>query len=120
MELLKVDDLEEALSKLTREAEKITIETEECDILHSFGRTLAEDIVSEENIPGFARSVMDGYAVRSQDVQGAGESIPGFLEIVGEVQMGNSADMEISAGQCVYVPTGAMLPKGSDLSLIHI
>ncbi len=114
MELLKVDDLEEALSKLTREAEKITIETEECDIFHSFGRTLAEDIVSEENIPGFARSVMDGYAVRSQDVQGAGESIPGFLEIVGEVQMGNSADMEISAGQCVYVPTGAMLPKGSD------
>lgn len=114
MELLKVDDLEEALSKLTREAEKITIETEECDILHSFGRTLAEDIVSEENIPGFARSVMDGYAVRSQDVQGAGESIPGFLEIVGEVQMGNSADMEISAGQCVYVPTGAMIPKGSD------
>lgn len=85
MELLKVDDLEEALSKLTREAEKITIETEECDILHSFGRTLAEDIVSEENIPGFARSDngMDMlYALKMCKAQG--KAYPGFLKSLGK------------------------------------
>lgn len=114
MELLKVDSLEEALEKLEKNSKSIEIEKELVPLEQSFGRTLAEDVTADENIPGFCRSVMDGYAVHAADLQGAGESIPAFLETVGEVKMGQAAEFEIEPGQCAYVPTGGMLPKGAD------
>lgn len=113
MELLKVDSLEKALEKLIDKSVGIKPETEKIKIEKALGRILAEDIRSGENIPGFRRSTMDGYAVVAADTNGAGESMPVFLEIAGNVEMGEDTMLILEEGQCAYVPTGAMIPEGA-------
>ena len=117
MKLLNVDLLEDALTKLESamtSAGKNIIETENVSVHNALGHILAEDVVCGENIPGFNRSTVDGYAVVSSDTAGAGESMPVFLEVVGEVEMGQSAPNRVESGQCMYVPTGGMVPEGAD------
>ncbi len=113
MELLKVDTLEETLEKLYYRYNE-PLETEDIFLTKAFGRVLAEDVVCHENIPAFNRSTMDGYAVKAKDTMGSGESMPTFLEVVGEVEMGKAPGFGIKSGQCAYVPTGGMVPQGAD------
>ena len=130
MELRKVDTLEEAMEKLLRYAagcSGLPMETERVPLTELPGRILAEDVFCQDPVPGFHRSTVDGYAVRSSDTGGASESLPVFLKVIGEVEMGKAAEMTVSPGECVYVPTGGMVPAGADamvmveyLSLIHI
>jgi len=78
------------------------------------GRVLHQDIVSSEDVPGFDRSTVDGYAVRASDTFGCSEAIPAVLDLAGEVQMGESAGFELVPGTCVTVSTGGALPGGAD------
>jgi len=80
----------------------------------ALGMVLAEDIISSESVPPFARSTVDGYTVKAKDTYGASESLPGFLDITGKVEMGKEADMPLQEGQAQYIPTGGMLPPGAD------
>ena len=80
----------------------------------SLDRVLSRDVVSPEDLPGFFRCVMDGYAVRARDTFGASESLPALLEIKGEVLMGQTPRMVVSEGQAVKISTGGMLPEGAD------
>jgi len=83
------------------------------------GRVLYEDIISNVNVPSFRRSTVDGYAVLSKDIAGASESIPSILEFKGEIHMGEPAHSKIDfPGQCIYVPTGGMIPDGADCVLM--
>lgn len=84
------------------------------DLDLSLGKILAKDIFCTQNLPQFSRSTMDGYAIKSSQVQGASQSVPVALKLIGEVPMGKTTDLVIKDGTCVYVPTGAMLPKDSD------
>jgi len=77
-------------------------------------RVLAADMPSPEDIPAFNRSTVDGYAVRAEDTFGSSESLPGMMNYQGEVQMGVAPRFEIGSGQCVWIPTGGMLPTGSN------
>lgn len=83
-------------------------------IQEALGRVLAEDIFSEEQVPPFPRSTVDGYAVKARDTYGASESLPAFSDIVGKIEMGKSASIPILEGQAQYIPTGGMLPSGAD------
>jgi len=80
----------------------------------AFGRILSRDIVSPEDLPGFSRSSMDGYAVNAKDTFGATESLPALLEVVGEVIMGQVSTDEVKPGQAVKISTGGMVPEGAD------
>ena len=80
----------------------------------ALGRTLTTDVVAPEDLPGFHRSSMDGYAVRAQDTFGGTESLPALLELVGEVLMGQRPETAVGAGQAVKISTGGMLPEGAD------
>ena len=80
----------------------------------ALGRTLTTDIVAPEDLPGFHRSTMDGYAVRAQDTFGATESLPALLELAGEVLMRQTPKTAVGAGQAVKISTGGMLPAGAD------
>jgi molybdopterin molybdotransferase len=71
------------------------------------GRVLAEDVVCAIDIPGFDRSAMDGYALRSADV-------PSELRVVGEVAAGASGDLEVGRGEAARIFTGGALPRGAD------
>lgn len=76
------------------------------------GRVLAEAIVSPESLPAFARSSVDGYALRAEDSYGASEALPALLEQAGEVLMGKESRLTLNTGQCAWIPTGGMLPPG--------
>jgi molybdopterin molybdotransferase len=79
------------------------------------GRVLSEDIRADIDIPGFNRSVVDGYAVRSADTGGAGEAVPAMLRLTGRINMGEPAEGHSGiTGSCVYVPTGGEVPPGFD------
>lgn len=80
----------------------------------AFSRVLSRDIISPEDLPGFPRTSVDGYAIRAKDSFGATESLPALLEIVGEVGMGHVPSMTVGAGQAVKISTGGMLPNGAD------
>jgi molybdopterin molybdotransferase len=107
---------------------KVKTPDEVCEIIDQFGpsreetialegalgRVLSQDVVSPEDLPGFFRSAMDGYAVRARDTFGASESLPALLEIHGEVLMGQVPDRVVDQGQAVKISTGGMLPVGAD------
>jgi molybdopterin molybdotransferase len=81
----------------------------------SAGRILAADIAADTDIPGFDRSVVDGYAVIASDTAGAGDSIPALLTCHGRIAMGRpDADLAVRRGTCTYIPTGGVLPQGAD------
>lgn len=77
-------------------------------------RVTAEDVAAPHALPEFARSTVDGYAVKSRDTFGAGPSLPAYLRLVGEVAMGSPPGFAVGAGQCARMHTGGMLPDGVD------
>ena len=91
---------------------------EKVNIHDALCRVLAEDIVSDENIPSFDRTTVDGYAVISSDTFGASPSIPAQLEIAGEILMGEKPGFELKKGQCAKISTGGMLPGGADAAVM--
>ncbi len=90
------------------------LDLEEVSLGLALNRVLANSIFAEEDLPSFTRSTVDGYAVRAQDTFGASESQPSLLEIVGEVDMGETPPLELSNGKAARIPTGGMLPASSD------
>ncbi|MFA4884955.1 MAG: gephyrin-like molybdotransferase Glp [Desulfotomaculaceae bacterium] len=83
-------------------------------ILQSLGRRLALEVRAVDDVPGFDRSTMDGFAVRAKDSYGATEGMPSYVDISGEVMIGRRPEGEIRAGQAYHIPTGGMLPPGAD------
>ena len=80
----------------------------------TFHRILAQDVHADADIPGFTRSVVDGFAVQAADTTGSGDAIPSMLSLSGRVEMGVSLKRDIKTGECIYVPTGGILPEGAD------
>ncbi len=96
-----------ALSKATPDSESLTVD-------NALGRVTATHVVAPHPLPEFPRTTVDGYAVRAQDTFGATDSLPAYLQLIGEVPMGDEPAFEVSAGQCALIHTGGMLPKGAD------
>lgn len=112
--MLNVVSMEEAIRITQDKFSSYETGTERLNISDCLGRVLAEDIVSNENIPPFDRSTVDGYAVLSSDTFGAGESMPSMLSLTGEILMGKEAKDTVSSGECIKISTGGMLPEGAD------
>lgn len=113
MELFNVVTVEDA-KKIIDDNFIFKPKTETIELSQATGRVLYDTIVSPVNVPGFRRSTVDGYAAMSSDIAGASESIPAMLEFKGEVIMGRAPETELSPGECMYIPTGGMLPMGAD------
>jgi molybdopterin molybdotransferase len=77
-------------------------------------RVVAEEVRSSRDIPGFANSAMDGYAVRAQDVAGADENHPVRLRVVETVGAGLMPSKRVAVGEAVRTMTGAPLADGAD------
>src|SRR5210317_2120630 len=80
----------------------------------ALGRVCAADILSPENLPPFQRSTMDGYAVMARDTFGASEKLPAYLEVSGEVFMGEVPTQGHQPGACYTIATGGILPPEND------
>ena len=102
--MLSVEEaLEAILSRVS------VLGTERVDVLASLGRVLAEPIVSRREIPPWANSSMDGYAVRADDGR-AGAT----LSVVGRVEAGSLPARAIARGEAMRIFTGAPIPPGAD------
>lgn len=111
MDFFKVKSPDEVLELLGRFP---PVGREDVPLDEAFGRVLFEAVLAPEDLPGFARSTVDGYAVMARDTFGASESLPGLLEVAGEVPMGQAPAMNIRKGQAIRISTGGMLPGGAD------
>jgi molybdopterin molybdotransferase len=80
----------------------------------ALGSVLAEDVVSQLDIPAWTNSAMDGYAARGDDVRGASEARPVRLRVVEQLPAGRFPSLPIGPGECARIFTGAPLPEGSD------
>jgi molybdopterin molybdotransferase len=87
---------------------------EECALGDALGRVSAQPIVCAHDLPGFARSALDGFAVRASDTFGASSSVPAGLTVRGQVEMGRPPSIAVAPGEAVAIPTGGALPDGAD------
>ena len=74
------------------------------------GRVLAQDVVAPENVPPFANSAVDGFAVRTADTQ----TVPVELVVVDTVAAGAEPKIAVGAGHAIRIMTGAPMPQGAD------
>lgn len=102
----------EEVFKILRDFDPVGSET--IHIGDALNRILSKEIASEEDLPNFSRSSMDGYAVRAKDTFGASDSLPAFLEITGEVIMGRVPKEIVTPGTAIRISTGGMIPDGAD------
>lgn len=108
--------VEEALARML--AEIAPLEVVQVPLAESLGLVLAQEVVAWEDIPPFANSAMDGYALRSPDSQPRGGS-PARLRVVGSVAAGYVADSAVTEGTVMRIMTGAPVPPGAD-SVIQV
>lgn len=108
------DTLSPAFLSMVQGQEKIlslvntVSEIEACKIENAYGRVLAEHIISPVNVPQYTNSAMDGYAIRSDDVD------RDSYQVVAEVMAGHAYDQPLQVGQAVKIMTGAPTPLNGD------
>jgi molybdopterin molybdotransferase len=93
------------LEKVT--ALRVLPETETVALASACDRVLADDVNADRDWPPAAKSIRDGFAVRSADT-------PGSLRVAGEMRAGQSSSTEVRAGEAVEIMTGGLLPRGAD------
>ena len=81
---------------------------------NAHGKILAEEIVTEINVPPFSRSTMDGYAVRAEDTYASSETEPVRLKILGNIPAGSDERITVLREEAVEIATGAPIPEGAD------
>jgi len=86
----------------------------EVNIQDALGLILAEDVISEVDVPPFDRASMDGFAVRSADTFKAREDRPVDLKLADSIPAGVYPDIKIECGEAAEIATGAVMPAGAD------
>ncbi len=81
-------------------------------------RVLAEDVISQIDVPHFRKSAMDGFAVIAEDTFGASNTNPKKLKIIESVTAGVVPKRDIERGECIEITTGAPLPKSATAVLM--
>lgn len=104
-----VEDVERFVAERTRALGAEPVALGDC-----VGRVLAADVRSEVDVPGFARSAMDGYAVRGEDTFGASDYDEIELRVVGLALPGRGFDGTLGSSEAVRIMTGAPVPAGAD------
>ncbi|MCY0889784.1 MAG: molybdopterin molybdotransferase MoeA [Pyrobaculum arsenaticum] len=99
---------EEAFELLIQRVERLS--TERVLLWNALGRVLAEDVYADRDNPAFDNSAMDGYAIRSEDL----ENLPARLKVVGEVPAGGEWKGVVERGCAIKIFTGAPIPNGAD------
>jgi len=104
----------ESLDKLLRNLPEPAPATETVNTALALGRIIATDLRAPHDLPEFPRSTVDGFAVKAADTFGASDSLPAYLNLIGECPMGAVPDLEIHPTETAIIHPGGMLPKGAD------
>lgn len=105
--LVSLEDARKALLQFYRREE------EQVPLQACYDRTLAGNITSRVDVPGFDRASMDGYAVKAKDTWGADEADPRSLKLGGIIHAGDLPTAKVDSGTAVEIATGAMMPEGA-------
>ncbi|MFX1410337.1 MAG: gephyrin-like molybdotransferase Glp [Promethearchaeota archaeon] len=108
----KLTSLEDAIKKLDSHIKFTSIE--EIQTSKALNRILADDIVSNIDIPPFERAAMDGYALKAKDTFEASLKNPKQVNLVGKIEVGGFSSLEIDEGEAIRISTGSAIPKGAD------
>lgn len=92
----------------------LPLSSEKVGLNDSVGRILAQDVVAAENMPPFANSSMDGYALRAADISRASSNEPVTLEVIADISAGQVSTRELTSGTAARIMTGAPVPAGAD------
>ncbi len=98
-------NFEQAKQKVLASARNL--ETEHVDLADSLGRVLADDVVSDMDMPPFNKSAMDGFACKRADLDN-------HLTVIETLPAGVIPQKTITPGQCAKIMTGAVVPDGAD------
>lgn len=109
---LSVEAARECISELCRQR---AVTTEPVELECALGRVLGNDVIAPHDLPPFANSAMDGFAVRGADLPERGER---RFHIVGHVLAGSAVAPRFGAGECLRITTGAPLPADADSVVI--
>ena len=107
--MLSVD---EAQSKILDAFEPLS--PMEVPLRAALGLTLTQDIIADRDLPPFANSAMDGYAIRSADTSAREQSVPTELRVSGQAAAGYQPDSTVEPGCAIRIMTGAPVPDGAD------
>lgn len=113
MKKLSMTPVHEAIDKAVHTIGKKSI-VKSKTLHQAMGHYLAKSIQVPFDLPPYSKSTVDGYALRSADIEKASLQNPVLLQVVGQSQMGTYNPIEIDENQAVYVPTGGMVPEGAD------
>src|SRR5215471_20235665 len=98
-----------------------TFPRETVDLLSSAGRVLAEEVVSDRDLPPFHRATRDGFALRTDDVAKASEATPASLRVIGEAKAGSPEYQgRLEAGEALEIMTGAPAPGGDEHAVVMV
>lgn len=104
---IELNPIEDVLKLIETSFPSGPMGTKKVLIEDALGRVLKYPLVSHEMVPAFAKSTVDGYAVKNSDT-------PFVARLLGAVDMGTEATFMLNEGECVYVPTGGMIPDGAE------
>ncbi len=110
----EVITVEVAFERLSKNFSPKSLPETEIRIEESYNRILSRDIFSPEDLPNFARSTVDGFAVSSSDTFGVSEGMPAYLNVRYEILMGEMPNFILRKGEATKIATGGMLPEGAD------
>lgn len=108
-EMMSLNDAQELIR-----GEVGLLEAETVPLLEAVGRVAASPVLSDIDVAPFAHAAMDGYAVRSAQLEGANDENPVELDVIAEIAAGDACSGEAGDGQCVRIMTGAPLPEWAD------
>ncbi len=91
-----------------------TLESENVHLLQGRNKVITEPIMSNESIPPFDNTAVDGYAVRAIDTKGASQETPISLRVLETIAAGKPPTFNIQSGECSKIMTGAPIPDGAD------
>jgi molybdenum cofactor synthesis domain-containing protein len=104
----------EALQIVISSLPKKSFGAEGVPLPSGLGRILAQDVVSQVNVPPFDKAAMDGFAVIAEDTYGANPTAPVFLRTLGRIQIGTAPMVRVKKGEAVSIVTGGRMPQGAD------
>jgi len=114
-QFLTVVSREEASARFRTAVPHVALPAESVALAEALGRVLAEDVASPIDVPPFDRALVDGFAVRAGDTQGAGAASPRRLRLNHEIlACGVAPGLAVTEGTATPIATGGVIPRGAD------
>jgi len=114
-EFLKIKEVDEAKEIIGNLFDELyPLKSDIVSIEDSYNHVTFKNIISSIDLPPFNRSLMDGFAVKSEDTFGASDESPKILKCIDSIEAGSFSEKIVKNGQCIEISTGAPIPDGAD------